>query len=92
MTVKEFIDVLKKAKDIDIAEISFHIKDSDKTYALDSLGQFSFVPDVTVTLKEIEVPLMRAVPIKAFRRDKQALVKKTINKINKDLKSSKKSK
>ena len=81
MTVKELINILKKAKDIDIADVTFYI--GDKSYELDSMGQFGIIPDVNINLKEVEQPMMK--PIKHFRRDKKKMVEKTMKKIKKDL-------
>lgn len=79
MTVDEFINILKMAKDTDIAEITFYV--GDKTYALESMGQYGIIPDVTINLREIKVPIIE--PIKNFRRDKVDMVNKTMKKIKK---------
>lgn len=85
MTVKELINVLKKAKDIDIAEVTFVTDEKgEETYELDSLSQFSILPDVTVHLRKVEIPIMQ--PIKHFRRDKKAMISKLEKKIKKDRK------
>ena len=86
MTVKEFISILEKAKDIDIADITFCV--GEKTFELESMSQFEIIPHVNINLKEVTFPLMR--PIKHFRRDKQKMVDSVIKKINKDLKKTKK--
>jgi hypothetical protein len=83
MTVKELINILKKAKDIDIADVTFCV--GEKTYELESIGQFGIIPDVNIHLKEVELPMMR--PIKNFRRDKRKMVESTMKKIKKDLNS-----
>ena len=81
LTVKEFINILKKAKDIDIAPIEFAIEGSDKSYCLDSLSQFGICTDVIVQLKEYNPPLV--VPF-VPQRKQRGMVKKAMRRIAKD--------
>lgn len=75
LTVKRFIEILKKAKDIDIAPIDFQI--GDKEYALESLSQYGILADVTVHLKEINTPILRpAVLQKKMRKTAKEIEKK----------------
>ena len=79
MTAKELINILKKAKEIDIANVTFCV--GEKAYELESAAQFGIIPDINLHLKEIELPLMQ--PIKNFRRDKRKMIEKTTKKIKK---------
>jgi hypothetical protein len=80
LTVKEFINILKKnVKDIDIANVEFSVG-GEKIYRLKSIHQFSIIPDVTIELEEYEPPIME--PVKNFRRDKRKMIKKHIKEIN----------
>jgi len=80
MNVKEFINILKYAEDIDIAEIIFWV--GDKTYELDSINQCGIVADVNILLKDVELPVM--IPIKNFRRDKRKMINKKTKEIQND--------
>jgi hypothetical protein len=84
MTVKELIKILKKGvTDHDRAEIEWWV--GDKQVELERIGQFGIIPDVTFTFSPYEAPMFK--PIKHFRTDKEEIVKKTFNKIKKQIKN-----
>jgi hypothetical protein len=75
VTVNRFIEILKMAKDIDIAPLEFWA--GEKEYELESLGQFGIMANVTVHLKEVNGPQLRpAVIQKKHRKKANAIVKK----------------
>jgi hypothetical protein len=85
LTVQKFIDNLKRAKDIDIAPLSFAIEGQpEKTYGLKSMSQFGLCADVIVTLEEVEVPILTPT---IFQRKHRKMVKNKERQINKSLKS-----
>ena len=84
MTVNEFIEILKKARDTDIAPIEFWF--GDKELTLDSLGQFGILANVTVHLKEAKSPVIEEAVI---QRSKRKMTDKKLKEINKSLKKNK---
>jgi len=77
MKGQEFIDALSLAKDIDIADITFYV--GDKAYEVESMGQMGILTDISINLKEVEIPLIQ--PIGYFRRDKTEMIENIEKKI-----------
>ena len=79
MTVNKFIEILKTARDTDIAPIEFWV--GEKEYTLDSVGQFGIMANVTLHFKEIENPdTLRPVVFQKKHRKEANKIVRTLKK------------
>lgn len=82
MTVQEFITAISKAKDIDLAEMTFVIEgDDERCFEVKSMSQFGISTDVTVHLQEFVPPMIKPLVV---QRDKQEMLDQKLKEIKND--------
>lgn len=80
MTINEFIAAISKAKDPDLAEITFVIDVEDgRFFEVKSMNQFGISAEVTIYLTEFTPPMIK--PLVA-QRDKRPMLDESMRKIN----------
>lgn len=87
MTVEEFFNIVgKEVKKADRknAKIEFYL--GDQQLDIESMGGFSFSPDIIIQLKKIESPVLQPM---TFKKSATKKVKAIMKKVKKDLNSEK---
>lgn len=85
LIVDKFVEILKMARDTDIAPISFWVDDQE--LELESLGQMGLLADVSVNFKNTTPSIMQPA---VFQRSNQKMADAKMREIQEDLKKKKK--
>ena len=82
MTVETLIKVLqRKVKKPDRANAEIEIWCGEQEYEIESMGGFSLSPDITISIKPTQSPIMKPV---IFKKEHEQMVKDTVKRIKKD--------
>ena len=81
MNVKTLISILQKGvKPVDRENANIEIWYDGQEYDIESIGGFSFSPDIVIKLGKIETPALQPLKLKIEHKKKVAEIKKKIRK------------